>query len=62
MAQEIVIDISPTGDVQVEGVGIAGPDCKLLTKEIESALGEVTKSIKKAEYHQRPKILRKTGA
>ncbi len=62
MPQEIVIDISATGDVQVEGVGIQGPDCKLLTKEIESALGEVTKTVKKAEYHQAKTVLRKASA
>ena len=60
--EEIEILISPTGDVKVEGKGIAGPDCVLLTKELEDALGTVEKRVKKAEYHQPREILRKAGA
>lgn len=53
MSEEIRIDISPTGDVTVEGVGIQGPDCKLLTREIEAALGTVTAEKVKPEFHRR---------
>ena len=60
--EEIVIDIGNGGDVQVEGIGIAGPDCKALTAEIEKALGVVTKTVKKAEYHSPVKVGRKVGA
>lgn len=50
--QEIIIDISPTGDVNVEGKNIDGPDCKKLTEGIETALGTVTHTVKKPEYHR----------
>jgi hypothetical protein len=45
--QEIIIDISPTGDIKLEGNNIEGPDCKKLTEGIEEALGVVTASKKK---------------
>lgn len=60
--EEILIDIGPNGDVKVEGVGIKGPDCVKLTAEIEAAIGSVQKRAQKAEFHQRPEILRKAGA
>lgn len=60
--QEFFIDIAANGDVKVEGVGISGPDCKLLTAEIEKALGDVTSVVKKAEFHQPRQVLRKVGA
>lgn len=60
--EEIVIDISADGkEVKVEGVGIQGPDCKALTKEIEDALGPVAKTIKKAEFNRPPAIRRKAS-
>lgn len=50
--QEFYIDVSPNGDVRVEGKNISGPDCKTLTAEIEKALGTTTSSKLKPEYHQ----------
>jgi hypothetical protein len=50
--QEIIIDISPTGDIKLEGNNIEGPDCKKLTEGIEEALGVVTASKKTPEYHR----------
>lgn len=52
MNEEIVIDISATGDVKVEGKNIEGPHCVQLTKEIEEALGERQKVTKKPEFHR----------
>lgn len=52
MAEEINIDIGPNGDVTIEGHNIEGPDCKMLTKEIEAALGTVTQTVKKPEFHR----------
>ena len=50
--QEIIIEISPTGDVKVEGKNIEGPDCKKLTAEIEQALGSVQSVKHKPEFHR----------
>ncbi len=61
--QEIDIDIAPNGDVTIEGKSAdLGADCKALTKEIERALGVVTSTKTKPEYHRQPKLVRKTGA
>lgn len=59
--EEIVIDVSETGDVKVEGVGIAGPDCVKLTAGLEAALGTVTKRVKKPEFHRTATVARKAG-
>lgn len=52
MAQELVVDIMPDGTVRIEGKGFEGPECERLSKELESALGEVTQRVKKPEYHR----------
>ena len=62
MAEEIVIEIGPTGDVIVSGKGIAGADCTKLTAEIEKALGEVMTRKFTQEYHQQRGVSRKVGA
>lgn len=60
---EIDVDISPNGDVTIEGKSAdLGPDCKVLTKEIEQALGTVTASTVKPEYHRQRTVLKKAGA
>ncbi len=60
--EEILIDVSPTGDVKIEGKGIAGSDCTALTKELEEALGTVTKRELKPEFHRQRSISKKVGA
>ena len=63
MAEQIItIDISATGDVQIEGHDIVGPECKTLTEDIENALGTVTETRKKPEFLRTPPIKRKVGA
>ena len=62
MAEEIRIDISPSGEIQIEGIGIQGADCVKLTEALETALGTVEKRIKKPEYHAAKNVLRKVGA
>ena len=59
--QEIDIVIERNGDVTIEGKNM-GPDCKALTKEIESALGTVTATKLKPEYHRAQEVARKAGA
>ena len=60
--EEIIIDIAANGDVTVEGKAITGSDCKALTKEIEAALGTVTRQSLKPEFYQQPVMKRKVGA
>ena len=60
--QEIDVLIDVNGDVKIEGKGIEGADCKALTKAIEEALGDVTRTTLKPEYHLKPKVARKAGA
>ena len=51
--QEIWIDISANGDVRIEGKSAdLGSDCKALTAEIEAALGSVTATKIKPEFHR----------
>ena len=59
--QEFTIDIDERGDVRVEGHGIDGADCAKLTKELETALGETTKQVKKPEFMRSRAVQRKTG-
>lgn len=60
--EEIQIDISPSGEVTVEGKNFTGAECKTLTAELEKALGAVTKSTNKPEYHRTATRTRKVGA
>ena len=50
MRDEIIIDVSPGGDVTLEVNGVTGPACKELTEKLEKALGIVTRSTEKREY------------
>lgn len=61
---EIWIDISADGkDVKVEGKSAdMGSDCKVLTKEIEEALGSVETVKIKPEYHRTRTISKKVTA
>lgn len=56
--QELEITIEPDGYVTVHVVGVKGHKCLDLTKELEDALGTVTKRTRTSEYAQhepRPK-------
>ncbi len=48
--QELEIIISPTGEVQLKVLGMAGKGCLEATREIEDALGEVIAREKTSEY------------
>ena len=43
MTKEITVEISPTGEVAIEGHGFAGSECRHATKAFEDALGNVLK-------------------
>ncbi len=40
--QEIEFVIKPDGTVEETVIGVNGPDCEAITKDIEQALGRVT--------------------
>lgn len=60
--EEILIDISPTGQVQVEGKGFKDATCTQLTKDLEKALGDVEKVTLKPEHRVAIGAARKTRA
>ncbi len=41
--EEMTINIGPDGEVQITVKGVKGKSCKDVTKQIEAALGKVTK-------------------
>ena len=60
--EEILIDIDAQGNVRFEGKGFVGPECEKLTKELEEAVGVVTKRALKPEYQRARVVTRKVGA
>ncbi|MBX3469499.1 MAG: DUF2997 domain-containing protein [Planctomycetes bacterium] len=50
--QELEISIDDDGNVTIKVVGVAGPDCLALTKDIEEALGVVVDRQRTNEYYQ----------
>ena len=52
MKPTIEINVSPTGDISIEGQGFKGADCEQATRFLEAALGLLQHRIKKPEYHQ----------
>jgi len=58
MSQEIIVSISPSGEVKVTVNGVRGPACTDLTKAIEQALGSVKADRKTPEYFQRQEVHR----
>jgi hypothetical protein len=51
--KELVIDFDKDGNASIEVFGAKGKDCLSLTKDIEEALGSVTKRDEKPEMKQR---------
>lgn len=60
--EEIVIDFDSNGNATIEGKGFVGNDCKLITKEIEEALGTVERVVEKPEMRRQKSVLKKAGA
>ena len=50
--EEIIIDISPEGEVTIEANNVVGPSCHALTKDIEEGLGATTNRQNKPEFKQ----------
>lgn len=58
--QQVKITIEG-GVPKVEVLGACGPACKLLTKDLENALGEAKSTKKKAEFYEQAKQAIKAG-
>jgi hypothetical protein len=55
--QELEITIDDDGNVTIKVVGVAGPDCLKLTKEIEEALGNVVDRQRTNDFYvEKPKV------
>ena len=52
MSKNIVITVSPTGDVKIQTFGFAGPSCVDATAALEAALGERQSRQLTGEYYQ----------
>ncbi len=48
--EEIEVDISPDGSIQIRVKGLNGPRCLQLTQELEALLGEVIERELSPEY------------
>lgn len=53
--RQVIIEVSPEGEIKIEASGFKGTSCEKATASIEKALGAKTKSIKKPEYYQENK-------
>jgi hypothetical protein len=52
LKKTIEITVSPTGEVQVQTKGFAGPACREASRFVDQALGAKTAETLTAEYHQ----------
>jgi hypothetical protein len=52
MKPSITVEVSPTGDIRIEGHGFKGPECEAATRFLEQALGIVRAKQRKPEYNQ----------
>lgn len=52
--REIQFTIDDYGNVSIQVLGVKGPECEKLTREMEEALGIVTGRERTSEYWQQP--------
>lgn len=52
MPRQIVVSISPEGEVEVRVEGQPGPSCQDLTRKLEDALGTTVVDRRTPEFHQ----------
>lgn len=52
MQRQIVVSISPQGEVEVKVVGVAGPSCREMTQQLEADLGEKVSDRTTSEFYQ----------
>ena len=53
--KEIIIDIDPKGEVDIEAIGFKGGTCEKALAPIEEAIGEVKSRKRKPEFYQKEK-------
>lgn len=53
MKRSIEVIVQTDGQVAIEAMGFAGPDCEKATAFLEQALGVAGERRKKPEYHKR---------
>lgn len=60
--KQIIVEVSPDGEVKIEAVGYRGQSCAKATEALEKAMGLPGKSVKKKEYFQTESSAQKVGA
>jgi len=50
--KQIIIEVTPEGEVKIEAVGFKGHACEAATKAIEEARGVVSSRMRKPEFQQ----------
>ena len=55
---KVTVTIAPDGTTSIEVEGVKGKGCVELTRDIEKALGSVSKDTKTSEYRERPRDAR----
>lgn len=61
MAAEIIVNISPKGEVTLEVDGAKGQSCTALTAGLEAALGNPTNKEYKREFYEQDQHIRATN-
>jgi hypothetical protein len=49
--KQVIIEITTTGEVKIEGKGFKGAECEKATKALEEALGAVKDRKKSPDYY-----------
>ena len=62
MKEEILVDVSPDGAVNITTKGFKGSTCKAATKALEEALGTVVKDTPTPEMHMQQQVHTKAKA
>ena len=60
--REIQFTIDDNGEVSIQVLGVQGPECERITREIEQALGVVSARQHTSEYYQTTEITEKVTA
>lgn len=53
MTQEVIVDISPEGEIEISVNGVKGQSCTDITKNLEKALGVGGERTLTKEYHEK---------
>lgn len=49
--RQVIVEVSPTGEIKIEGQGFSGPSCEKCTAALEAALGVVKKKEKTKDWY-----------